>query len=283
MTNTSAGTGRRPASPAVTPAEYEYNTLMRLLGVSVSKHLLDEHFTLIWANEFYYELIGWPKDEYEAKFHNRPDLYYQADPEEWQKLSETVLQALAAGQEGYRLLSRIRRKNGDYVWVQFSARFAEEYIDGYQVAYSTLNNVDDLVKMQREQSVTYESLPGFVAKYRIDAAGEGLHLSLLSANSRFMEYFGEEDRQNAQSLYNRNLRENIEMLNEQRDRILAGEPLHFTMHVASRDGQALWLQVNATCVDWQEGSPVYLVIFIDITDVTELREMQRKLIARRKH
>ena len=25
----------------ITPAEYEYNTLMRLLGVSVSKHLLD--------------------------------------------------------------------------------------------------------------------------------------------------------------------------------------------------------------------------------------------------
>ena len=279
MTEHERGDRAQTGVAGVTPAEYEYNTLMRLLGVSVSKHLLDEHFTLIWANEFYYELIGWPKDEYEAKFHNRPDLYYQADPEEWQKLSETVLQALAAGQEGYRLLSRIRRKNGDYVWVQFSARFAEEYIDGYQVAYSTLNNVDDLVKMQREQSVTYESLPGFVAKYRIDAAGEGLHLSLLSANSRFMEYFGEEDRQNAQSLYNRNLRENIEMLNEQRDRILAGEPLHFTMHVASRDGQALWLQVNATCVDWQEGSPVYLVIFIDITDVTELREMQRKLIA----
>ncbi|WP_024737278.1 PAS domain-containing hybrid sensor histidine kinase/response regulator [Enterocloster asparagiformis] len=273
--------GDRPQTGAAgfTPAEYEYNTLMRLLGVSVSKHLLDEHFTLIWANEFYYELIGWPKDEYEAEFHNRPDLYYQTDPEEWQKLSETVLQALAAGQEGYRLLSRIRRKNGDYVWVQFSARFAEEYIDGYQVAYSTLTNVDDLVKMQREQSVTYESLPGFVAKYRIDADGEELYLALLSANSRFMEYFGEADRKNADSLYNRNLRENIEMLNGQRDRILAGEPLHFTMHVASRDGQALWLQVNATCVDWQEGSPVYLVIFIDITDVTELREMQRKLIA----
>lgn len=46
-------------------AGYEYETLMRLMGVSVSKHLLDQHFTLIWANEFYYKLIGWPKKEYE--------------------------------------------------------------------------------------------------------------------------------------------------------------------------------------------------------------------------
>lgn len=57
-------------------AEYEYHTLMRLMGVSVSKHLLDEHFTLIWANEFYYKFIGWNKADYEAEFHNRPDLFY---------------------------------------------------------------------------------------------------------------------------------------------------------------------------------------------------------------
>ncbi len=35
-----------------TAEDYEYSTLMQLLGVSVSKHLLDEHFTLIWANDF---------------------------------------------------------------------------------------------------------------------------------------------------------------------------------------------------------------------------------------
>ncbi|SET81582.1 PAS domain-containing hybrid sensor histidine kinase/response regulator [Enterocloster lavalensis] len=279
MTEHNHGSGSENGVLQFTPAEYEYNTLMHLLGVSVSKHLLDEHFTLIWANEFYYELIGWPKDEYEAVFHNRPDLYYRDEPEEWQKLSDTVLQALAAGQEGYRLLSRIRRKNGDYVWVQFSARFADEYIDGCQVAYSALTNVDDLVKMQREQSVTYESLPGFVAKYRIEKLDSGMELTLLSANRRFMEYFGGKNNRAADSLYNRNVQENMEMIERQKSRIRAGEPLHFTMHVKSRDGQALWLQVNATCVDWQEGCPVYLVIFIDITDVTELREMQRKLIA----
>lgn len=41
-----------------TAADYEYSTLMQLLEVSVSKHLLDEHFTLIWANDFYYQMIG---------------------------------------------------------------------------------------------------------------------------------------------------------------------------------------------------------------------------------
>ena len=127
---------------------------MRLLGVSVSKHLLDEHFTLVWANEFYYEFTGWSKEEYEATFHNRPDLYYKKDPKEWQELTNVVYNAIAAGEKGYKLLSRFRRKNGDYIWIQLSTQFSDEYIEGHQVAYTVMTNIDDVVRMQREQSVT---------------------------------------------------------------------------------------------------------------------------------
>ncbi|MCB6364811.1 response regulator [Intestinibacillus massiliensis] len=259
------------------PAEYEYHTLMQLLGVSVSKHLLDEHFTLVWANEFYYKLIGWPKAEYEATFHNRPDLYYQNDPKEWEELSNTVLKALEAHQDGYRMVSRIRRKNGELIWVQFSTQFADEYIDGCQVAYSVLTNIDDLVRVQREQSVTYENLPGFVAKYRIDHLDTGLDLTLLESNTQFLDYFGAADEHGSNPLYRENIENNFDVLSAQKENMRAGKPLHFVMHVESRHGQQLWLQVNAACLEWQNGAPVYLVIFIDITDVTELREMHKKL------
>ena len=39
----------------------EYSMLMSVLGASVSKHLVDDHFTCIWANDYYYELIRYPK------------------------------------------------------------------------------------------------------------------------------------------------------------------------------------------------------------------------------
>ncbi|MDO4276527.1 MAG: response regulator [Eubacteriales bacterium] len=259
------------------PADYEYSTLMRLLGVSVSKHLLDEHFTLIWANEFYYQLIGWEKEEYEERFHNRPDLYYEKDQKEWKELSGCVSEAIINHQSGYQILSRIRRKNGDFIWVQFSTQFADEYIGGYQVAYTVMTNVDKVVRMQREKSVTYENLPGFVAKFLVDNSNGGLDFVLLEANTHFMEYFGDRDGKGGSPIYWKNLENNIEALQGQEDNILAGKPLHFVMQVHSRQGQVLWLQVNAACVDWQGSSPVYLVIFIDITDVTELREMQKKL------
>ena len=36
----------------------EYNMLMSALRVSVSRHLMDAHFTLISSNQYYYEIIG---------------------------------------------------------------------------------------------------------------------------------------------------------------------------------------------------------------------------------
>lgn len=259
-----------------TASDYEYSTLMQLLGVSVSKHLLDDHFTLIWANDFYYQLIDWPKDEYEAIFHNRPDLYYEYMDcqEEWQKLGKTVMKALEEHQSGYKMVSRLRRKGGEDVWVQFSAQFADEYINGYQVAYSVLTNIDDLVRTQKEQSVTYENLPGFVAKYRIE---KDLRLTALDGNERFMNYFGGDALNNGNGLHRNNIENNLEVISEHKDELLAGKPVRFVMHVKSQQGDTLWLQVNASCIDWQNGCPIYLCIFIDITDVTELREIQRKL------
>ena len=69
----------------------------------------------------------------------------------------------------------------------------------------------------------------------------------------------------------------MEIILKYGEEIRKGAPVHFVISVKARSGQNMYLQVNATCVDWQNGSPVYLAIFIDITDVTELREMQKKL------
>ena len=69
----------------------------------------------------------------------------------------------------------------------------------------------------------------------------------------------------------------MEIILKYGEEIRKGAPVHFVISVKARSGQNMYLQVNATCVDWQNGSPVYLAIFIDITDVTELQEMQKKL------
>ena len=37
--------------------------LISMLQVSASKNLLDDHFTLVCASEFYYDLIGYTKED----------------------------------------------------------------------------------------------------------------------------------------------------------------------------------------------------------------------------
>lgn len=256
--------------------DYEYNTLMQLLGVSVSKHLLDEHFTLVWANEFYYDLIGWPKDEYEATFHNQCDRYYKEhDQAEWNRLVGAVAHALETRQGGYKLVTPIRRKNGEYVWVQLSNAFADEYIDGYQVSYTIMTNIDSLVRMQKEQSVTYDHLPGFVAKFRVEK--DGLHL--LEANERFRTFFNIADQAAmlACGLSNLDTDKNRAAYERHLPAMHRGEPVHFTLQATNPAGGNVWLQINADCIEWVNNAPVYLVIYIDITDITEQRELQKQL------
>lgn len=170
---------------------YEYDTLMNLLQVSVSKHLMDDHFTLVWANDYYYDLIGYSRKEYEDVFHNLCDTYYMNDRLNihdealWNQLGEKVVEAAGSGEIGYSMVSQMRRKNGDYIWVRMTARFTNEYINGYQVSYTAMTDVSDIMQMRLEQSVTYDNLPGFVAKYRV---GKDLTFTLLDANDRFLHF-----------------------------------------------------------------------------------------------
>lgn len=255
--------------------DYEYTTLMNMLHVSVSKHLLNEHFTLVWANDFYYDLIGYGKQEYEELFQNRPDLYYENYPKEWEILGSAVENAIKNGEDGYTMVARMPRKGGSFKWVQITAAFVDEYIDGYQMSYTAMTDISDIMQIQKEQSITYDNLPGFVGKYLVDRE---FQFTLLDASDRFVGFFGEGCWKNMEDpLFADNIRRNKEVITAQKEKILAGETVHFTVRMKNQYGDDAWLQVNATCIDWRDGQPVYMALYIDITNETELRQMQKQL------
>ena len=90
-------------------------------------------------------------------------------------------------QEKYSLLTRMPVKGGGHVWVQLHGVITKNKYKGYPIAYSVLVDVDDTVKMQQAQSITYNNIPGFVAKFLIR---DYLHIRLLDANKQFVEFFG---------------------------------------------------------------------------------------------
>lgn len=128
----------------------EYNLFMSVMHVSVSKHLFDEHFTVIWANDYFYELIGYGKKEYESLFHNHVDEYFKGDPEELAKMGRIIMEAYNNKEPGYEFECKMHVKGGTYTWIRVTGRFTDELHKGIPVIYTIYTDITHLKEMQFE-------------------------------------------------------------------------------------------------------------------------------------
>lgn len=253
--------------------DIEYNLLMNLMGVSVSKHLLDEHFTLLWANDFYYDLIGYSKEEYEALFHNRPDLYFKGYEDAWNFLGQKVYGAIENKTFGYEAIMKMPVKGGER-WTKLTSRFTDQLLNGIPVSYTVMTDIEDIMQAKVEQTIAYENLPGFISKHKITRNGEFI---LLEANEKYMSFVGlTKERLNSYTPLSRLNKESREVLDRHIAPMLKGEPVHFVIQSKDKNGNDTWLQLNGECIGWEGDEPVYLNVYIDITDVTEQRELQKR-------
>ncbi len=182
--------------------------------------------------------------------------------------------AIGEHKSGYTHVLRMRKKDGEYIWVKHSGIFTDESIDGYPVVYATVTDVSDIVQTRLERSADYDDIPGLVAKYRVL---KDMNLVILEANERFMQFFGYDIMESGNTLYRKNLEKNLPVLASHRDEFLAGKPVSLVARMYGQHGEEVWLQVSMVCVGRQGDDLIYLSIFIDITNETELREMQTKL------
>lgn len=130
--------------------DYEYNMFMSLMHVSVSKHLFDEHFTVIWANSYFYEMIGYTKEEYESEYHNHVDEYYRNDPQAVRNMGKIIMDAYRKGEPGYEFECPMPVKSGAITWIRVTGRFTDELHDGIPVIYTIYTDITDLKEMQIE-------------------------------------------------------------------------------------------------------------------------------------
>lgn len=128
--------------------DYEYNAFMTLMHVSVSKHLFDEHFTVLWANDYFYELIGYSKEEYETLYHNHVDEYYSNDPESVAQMTEVIMNAFRKNESGYEFECPMHVKGGSIAWIRVTGRFTDEVFNGIPVIYTLYTDITHLKEMQ---------------------------------------------------------------------------------------------------------------------------------------
>ena len=130
---------------------YDYNMLMSAMNVSVSKHLMDKNFTVVWANDYFYSQTLYTKQEYEAIYHNSCRKYFEQYPEEYEKLAMAIEQALLKRKSGYECICRMPRKDGSCSWIKVSGMFSDQKINDIPVIYSTFIDVTEAVEQKELQ------------------------------------------------------------------------------------------------------------------------------------
>lgn len=129
--------------------DYEYNAFMTLMNVSVSKHLLDEHFTVLWANDYFYRLIGYTKEEYTLLYHNHVDEYYRDDPQAVTMMGEIIMNAYQRHEPGYEFECPMHINGGKTVWIRVTGRFTDEVFEGFPVIYTLYTEITELKELQQ--------------------------------------------------------------------------------------------------------------------------------------
>ena len=254
--------------------DLEYNLLMGLTGASVSKHLLDEHFTLLWANDFYYDMIGYPKEEYEALFHNKPDLYFKGYDEAWNILSKNVYETIANKASGYETVIQMPTRKGKR-WTKITSTFTDQLQDGIPISYTVMTDVEDVMRRRIEQTITYDNIPGFISKHKVHKDGS---FTLLEANDKYMDFSGiDKNSFLSFSPFSRLDETSRNTMNAHIPCMLKGEPVHFVIQSKDKNGNGAWLRLHGECIGWEGDEPIFLIVYINITDITEQRELQKKL------
>lgn len=127
---------------------YEYETLMNALHVSVFKCLLNEEFTAIWCNNYFFESTGYTKEEYISLYHYSIRDYFSSMGDEYKQIAEIVLESYQQGLPGFECVSRMPQKEGTFIWIKVVGTFTNELYDGIPVLYVVYTDITDVIEQQ---------------------------------------------------------------------------------------------------------------------------------------
>lgn len=103
----------------------------------------DEHSTILYANDYFYQMIGYEKDEFAILFSNR---FADLVMDDVSHILKTIDEKIARGEDlDYEF--RMRNKQGEIFWVHDTAKYEQEY----NCWYVTIMNITDMKSIEYER------------------------------------------------------------------------------------------------------------------------------------
>ena len=101
---------------------------------------------------------------------------------------------------------------------------------------------------------------------------------MLDANDKFLSFFGiKKENVSTFPTFSHLTEKSRMVLDEHIPLMQKGEPVHFVICSRNKNGSYSWFQLNGECIGCVNGESIYIIVYIDITDITEQRELQKKL------
>ncbi|MBC5708204.1 PAS domain S-box protein [Hungatella sp. L12] len=128
----------------------EFDTIIEGMHFGISKHLMDKHFTILWANRYAYEMTGYTKDEFSNRYHNKIDEYYKKDRETFDRVMKVIEDSYNRKETVCRFECPVKSKRGAVAWVQINGMFSNEKYRGIPIIWSVFYDITDTLEAQKE-------------------------------------------------------------------------------------------------------------------------------------
>ncbi len=253
--------------------ELSFIAQSRLGGIFTAR--MDEGFTLLYANPFYYQLHGYTEQEFANKFHNKTALLVH--PDDIEEVSAQIERAILERKETLSLEYRVRRGDGKIAWLHASAGLTETN-DGLVLSGMVIN-IDDRKNFEQQLLWSEKRFQIAISQTKINVWEYDLKERCILQTERSFETFGLEmtiphvpeslienrfihpdDTQKYCALY---------------ERLHRGEPTaNAVVRVRAVDGNYCWVKINYTNIFDKTGAPVRAIAVSE--DITAQKEAEQR-------
>ncbi len=253
--------------------ELSFIAQSRLGGIFTAR--MDEGFTLLYANDFYYQLHGYTEQEFANQFQNKTALLVH--PDDIEAVSAQVERAIRERQETLSLEYRVRRGDGKIAWLHASAGLTETN-EGLLLS-GMIINIDDRKSFEQQLLWSEKRFQIAISQTKINVWEYDLKERCIFQTERSFETFGMEMRipHVPESLI-----ENSFIHPDDTQKYCAlYEKLHrgdltssAVVRVRALEGNYCWLKINYTNIFDENGTPVRAVAVSE--DITAQKEADQR-------
>ena len=126
-----------------------YPGMFNAIHVGFITCLPNEDLTFLCGNACFFDYTGYSKEEFLYRFNNLRQ-FYATCPDDFASIKRELVRARDRGEFSFDITVRLPKKNGDCLWVRFSAKVAMDGQRGCLLLQAVLTDVTDLMKTKEE-------------------------------------------------------------------------------------------------------------------------------------